>query len=187
MRDYSRWYMDPVEEQKFVEELDMKQEKLCESEDMTMEELGAENSRVDEVRERISMMALSREAVMQTDPTKVIFPPNITPENRVKALETMRLAMEAERSRQPQTTGYVSTQNIPPAAKANDVQIGGDHYKKLTIQPWDVVDQGPKEQAIGFYRYNALKYIMRAGTKGDFKEDVQKALHYLQKLSEILE
>jgi len=50
-----------------------------------------------------------------------------------------------------------------------------------------VVDFGPKEQAIGFYRYNALKYIMRAGEKGAAKEDFQKAQHYLEKLLEILE
>ena len=72
------------------------------------------------------------------------------------------------------------------AGIASNRQIGGDHYKKMDIQPWDVVDYGPKQQAIGFYRYNALKYIMRAGEKGDFKEDIQKAHHYLQKLLEII-
>ena len=71
-------------------------------------------------------------------------------------------------------------------ARANDRQVAGDHYKKRPIQPWDVVDQGPLEQAIGFYRYNALKYVMHAGDKGDFKEDIQKAEHYIQKLLELL-
>lgn len=71
--------------------------------------------------------------------------------------------------------------------KTRGRQVGGDHYKKCRIQPWDVIDQGPTEQAIGFYRYNALKYIMRAGTKGEFKEDIAKAQHYLEKLLEILE
>ena len=70
--------------------------------------------------------------------------------------------------------------------EANSHQIGGDHYKKMDIQPWDVIDHGPKQQAIGFYRYNALKYIMRAGEKGEFKEDIAKAQHYLEKLLEIL-
>ena len=70
---------------------------------------------------------------------------------------------------------------------ANSRQIAGDHYKKMDIQPWDVIDFGPREQALGFYRYNALKYIMRAGEKGEFKEDIAKAQHYLEKLLEILE
>lgn len=74
----------------------------------------------------------------------------------------------------------------PPRLKANDKQIGGAHYKKRLIQPWDVVDSGPHAQAIGFYRYNALKYIMRAGDKGPAREDYEKALHYLEKLLEIL-
>ena len=69
---------------------------------------------------------------------------------------------------------------------ANGRQVAGQHYKRMDIQPWDVVDYGPREQAIGFYRYNALKYIMRAGEKGEFKEDIAKAEHYLQKLLEIL-
>ena len=70
--------------------------------------------------------------------------------------------------------------------QAQSRQVGGNHYKKMDIQPWDVIDYGPKQQAIGFYRYNALKYIMRAGEKGDFKEDIAKAQHYLEKLLEIL-
>jgi len=69
---------------------------------------------------------------------------------------------------------------------ANSRQVGGAHYKDMDIQPWDVIDDGPREQAIGFYRYNALKYIMRAGEKGEFPEDIAKAQHYLQKLLEIL-
>jgi hypothetical protein len=72
------------------------------------------------------------------------------------------------------------------AGIASTRQVAGDHYKRMDIQPWDVVDYGPKQQAIGFYRYNALKYIMRAGEKGDFKEDIAKAQHYLEKLLEIL-
>ena len=72
------------------------------------------------------------------------------------------------------------------AGIASTRQVAGDHYKRMDVQPWDVVDHGPRQQAIGFYRYNALKYVMRAGEKGDFKEDIQKAQHYLEKLLELL-
>lgn len=119
-KDYSRWYGDPVEQQKFTEEL------------------GAENERV---RQQL------RDAEILSS-----YPVGLKP--RIKA--------------------------------ANATQVGGDHYKKMDIQPWDVIDYGPKQQAIGFYRYNALKYIMRAGEKGEFKEDIAKAQHYLEKLLEIL-
>lgn len=69
---------------------------------------------------------------------------------------------------------------------ANTRQVAGDHYKKMGVEPWDVVDTWPAEQKIGAYRAGALKYIMRAGTKDPFKQDIEKAQHYLQKLLEIL-
>ena len=77
-------------------------------------------------------------------------------------------------------------QNTPTKQKANDKQVGGSHYKDKPVQPWDAIDTFPHAQAIGFYRGNALKYIMRAGDKGPAKEDYEKALHYLEKLLEIL-
>jgi hypothetical protein len=70
---------------------------------------------------------------------------------------------------------------------ARDTQIGGDHYKKSTVQPWDVVDTWPIEQQIGFHRGNALKYVMRLGTKDENLREIRKAAHYLQKLVEVLE
>ena len=105
--------------------------------------------------------------------------------------ETMEeLGVENERVRQQLRDAEILASypvGLKPRVKAaNSTQVGGDHYKKMDIQPWDVVDYGPKQQAVGFYRYNALKYIMRAGEKGDFKEDIQKAHHYLQKLLEII-
>jgi hypothetical protein len=70
---------------------------------------------------------------------------------------------------------------------ANKKQVGGDHYKKMGVEPWDVVDTWPIEQQIGYYRGNALKYIMRMGTKDTVKQEAAKAWHYLQKLIEVLE
>ena len=71
--------------------------------------------------------------------------------------------------------------------KANNTQIGGEHYKALKVQPWDVIDATFSHgEAKGFYRGNAIKYIMRAGTKGPAREDYEKAIHYLQKLLEVL-
>lgn len=81
----------------------------------------------------------------------------------------------------------MENEKIRQKAEAQTRQVGGDHYKKMDVQPWDVIDHGPREQAIGFYRYNALKYVMRAGEKDPFKQDIAKAHHYLQKLLEILE
>lgn len=71
--------------------------------------------------------------------------------------------------------------------KARDMQIGGDHYKNMGVEPWDVVDTWPVEQRIGAYRHGALKYVMRMGTKDENVKEIKKAIHYLQKLVEVLE
>lgn len=77
----------------------------------------------------------------------------------------------------------LGVENTPPEA----YQIAGTHYVDMKTQPWDVIDSVfDHAQAKGFYRGNALKYIMRAGSKGPAKEDYQKALHYLEKLIDIL-
>lgn len=71
--------------------------------------------------------------------------------------------------------------------RANDIQYGGDHYKKMGIQPWDVCDTWPIEQQIGAHRHGVLKYIMRLGNKDERLKEAQKVLHYAQKLVEVLE
>ena len=70
---------------------------------------------------------------------------------------------------------------------ANAVQVGGSHYKDAQVQPWNVIDTWPMEQRIGFYRGNALKYVMRMGTKDENVQEIKKAIHYLQKLVEVLD
>jgi hypothetical protein len=69
---------------------------------------------------------------------------------------------------------------------ANNKQIGGDHYIEMAVEPWDVVATWPTEQQIGFYRGNALKYLMRMGAKDNVGIEVGKAMHYLEKLLEVL-
>jgi hypothetical protein len=72
------------------------------------------------------------------------------------------------------------------STSARDIQVGGSHYKTLRVQPWDVVDTWPVEQQIGFYRGNALKYLMRMGAKDEALQEIKKAAHYTQKLIEVL-
>ena len=69
---------------------------------------------------------------------------------------------------------------------ANAKQVGGTHYKSMGVEPWDVVDTWPYAQRIGYYRGGALKYVMRSGRKDDEIQEAQKAIHYLEKLIEVL-
>lgn len=64
--------------------------------------------------------------------------------------------------------------------KANNIQHGGDHYKKKTIEPWDFI----AANNIGFFEGNAIKYLTRWKDKGGI-EDLKKANHYINKLIEI--
>ena len=64
---------------------------------------------------------------------------------------------------------------------------GSEHYKRMAIEPWDVIDTWPEEQRIGFYRGNLLKYTLRLGSKDAAISEAKKASHYAEKLVETLE
>ena len=58
-------------------------------------------------------------------------------------------------------------------------QVGGDHYKKMIIQPAEFINKNKLLFAEG----NAIKYICRHQSKGK-EEDVRKAIHYLEMILE---
>ena len=69
--------------------------------------------------------------------------------------------------------------------RADDLQIGGDHYKEMGVQPWAVMEAVlTHEEFVGFLKGNVIKYSMRNGKKGEF--DAGKCTHYMQKLKEVL-
>ena len=69
--------------------------------------------------------------------------------------------------------------------RADDLQIGGDHYKDMGVQPWAVMEAVlTREEFIGFLKGNVIKYSLRAGRK-EGSDDKGKAEHYMQKLKEI--
>ena len=70
---------------------------------------------------------------------------------------------------------------------ARDKQVGGNHYKTMGVEPWDVVDTWPVDQRIGYYRGGALKYVMRMGNKDEAATEIGKGKHYVEKLLEVLD
>lgn len=69
---------------------------------------------------------------------------------------------------------------------ADDLQVGGSHYKEMPIQPWDLMEAVlTHSEFIGFLKGNAIKYSLRAGKKTGANDDADKARHYLQKLAEV--
>ncbi len=67
---------------------------------------------------------------------------------------------------------------------ASFTMIGGDHYTKLDVQPWDAMQSWfPEKSFRDYLLMNAVKYIAR--DKGNKVEDIQKAHHYLEKWLEL--
>lgn len=60
-------------------------------------------------------------------------------------------------------------------------QVGGDHYAKHAIQPWDIWE----EYGLNAFEGAVLKYLLRR--KNDRVEDLKKARHTLDRLIEIEE
>ena len=58
-------------------------------------------------------------------------------------------------------------------------QVGGDHYKKMAIQPAEFINKNKLLFAEG----NAIKYICRHSSKGGI-QDIDKAIHYLEMVKE---
>ena len=62
---------------------------------------------------------------------------------------------------------------------ATKIQVGGEHYKKLKIQPIDyILDNG-----LGYCEANIIKYVTRWRDKNGI-EDLRKAKHYIDILIE---
>ena len=63
---------------------------------------------------------------------------------------------------------------------ANEVQVGGSHYKDFKYETWDVIH----DWKLGYFDGNAVKYLSRWRRKGGV-DDLRKAKHYIEKLIEL--
>ena len=63
---------------------------------------------------------------------------------------------------------------------ALDEQVGGDHYRKLGIQPIELI----RDINANFFQGNVIKYITRYKDKNGIK-DLEKARHYLELMREL--
>lgn len=62
----------------------------------------------------------------------------------------------------------------PDLYSTSSTQVGGDHYTRHDIQPWDIIE----EYGLDFWLGNVIKYVCR--DKGNKLEDLKKAHHYLE-------
>ena len=59
-------------------------------------------------------------------------------------------------------------------------QVGGSHYKDMTIQPVEFIHKN----GIGYMEGNVIKYVARHRYKNK-AEDLKKAIHYLNIILEL--
>ena len=62
---------------------------------------------------------------------------------------------------------------------ADKKQVGGDHYRKMAIQPSHYI----VKNKLGWYEGNIVKYITRHSIKGG-RQDIEKVIHYAELLLE---
>ncbi len=63
---------------------------------------------------------------------------------------------------------------------ALDVQVGGDHYKSMPIQPVEFIHAN----GIPYFEGNVIKYVCRWRSKNGLA-DLEKAKHYIQLLIDL--
>ena len=69
--------------------------------------------------------------------------------------------------------------------RADDLQVSGNHYKEMAVQPWELMESVlTHEEFVGFLKGNVIKYALRAGRK-DGSDDLGKCRHYMMKLAEV--
>lgn len=65
-------------------------------------------------------------------------------------------------------------------SKANDSQVGGEHYKEAPVQHWDFVLM----HKMPYMEAQIFKYVLRWRKKNGI-EDLRKARHFIDKLIEV--
>jgi hypothetical protein len=79
---------------------------------------------------------------------------------------------------------YRASMGIPELKKANELQVGGEHYRSMTVQPWDALEAWlTPEEFRGYQKGVAIAYLARERKKGG-TQDIEKAMHHLMKLVE---
>lgn len=63
---------------------------------------------------------------------------------------------------------------------AKEIQVGGNHYKDLKIQPIEYIHAN----GLDYFEGNVVKYITRHRKKNG-KQDLEKAKHYIDLLIEL--
>jgi len=70
----------------------------------------------------------------------------------------------------------MSNKDMFDKAFPQDKQIGGSHYKKFFIQPYEFISKNN----LSFFQGNVIKYVCRYLFKGTAIQDLDKIIHYCE-------
>ena len=77
-------------------------------------------------------------------------------------------------------SNWIEAKHVTAPASALDVQVSGDHYKSMAIQPVEFIHTNN----IPYLEGNVIKYVSRWRSKGGVA-DLEKAKHYIDLLIEL--
>lgn len=130
---------------------------------------------------------------MEKEFTNISVEMNFTEDQNKNMWQFYKKVREGSVSKFPETTMFARVYNLAcvhnlQESKADARQAGGDHYKKLKVQPWDAMEAWlTQEEFRGFLKGNIIKYLARANSgKEDHNLMIEKAAHYQQKLDEMI-
>lgn len=70
--------------------------------------------------------------------------------------------------------------------RKKEVEHHDKHYKKLGVQPVQIVNDWPLQQQVGAYRMAAIKYLCRLGLKDNELQEAEKAHRFTGWLVQVL-
>lgn len=70
----------------------------------------------------------------------------------------------------------MTDKNIFDEAFPQDKQVGGSHYKKFPIQPYEFISKND----LSFFQGCVVKYVCRYLFKGTAIQDLDKIIHYCE-------
>jgi hypothetical protein len=69
----------------------------------------------------------------------------------------------------------MTTKDMFEGTFPQDKQIGGSHYKKFHIQPYEFISKND----LSFFQGNVIKYVCRYKNKAGI-QDLEKIIHYCE-------
>ena len=86
------------------------------------------------------------------------------------------------RNKKPAPEDKITLETTESDLRVEDNSVNSPAHYQLGggIEAIDVIDQSVEDPA-SFYRGNAIKYLLRAGKKGDARQDLEKARYYIDR------